>query len=238
MPKYITIGIKRSDGAAVILKQPSVSLTEQRAYLDSILNYDPTYAKMIIFDLERIEKESIFASEIALTVTATNKSITYGDSKPSFTATYSVTPTSGEISGTLAFECSYRKGDNAGTYTVTPKGITSDKYGISFVAGVLTVAKKALTITAADKTMTVGGTEPEYTITSSGFIAGEDMSDLTGPLDFDILDSNDNPVADVTAAPAGTYKIVPKGISSDNYEITFVAGTLTIGAAEDSNPTS
>ena len=233
MPKYITIGIKHTDGTAVILKQPSVLLSEQRAYIDSIMEYDPTYKAMYIFDLDAADKKCVFASEIALTVTANNKSVTYGDSKPSFTSTYSVTPTDGDISGTLAYECSYKKGDNAGTYPVTPKGITSDKYGISFVAGTLTVTKKALTITATDKTMTAGGTEPEYTVTASGFVSGEDMSDLTGTIEFDILDSNDDPVADVTAAAAGTYKIVPKGVSSNNYEISFVAGTLTIEAESE-----
>ncbi len=233
MPKYITIGIKQTDGTAVILKQPSVLLSEQRSYIDSIMEYDPTYKAMYIFDLDAAEKKCVFASEIALTVTANNKSVTYGDSKPSFTSTYSVTPTEGDISGTLAYDCTYKKGDAAGTYAVTPKGITSDKYGISFVAGVLTVAKKALTITAANQTMTAGGTEPEYTVTTNGFITGEDLTDCTGEISFDILDSNDDPVADVTAAAAGTYKIVPKGVSSNNYEISFVAGTLTIEAESE-----
>ena len=234
MPKFITLGIKRADGDAVILKQPSVSLTEQRAYLDSIQDYDPTYAKMIIFDLENIEKESILSAEVALTVAANNKSITYGDSKPTFTATYSVTPTSGDISGTLAYECSYKKGDAAGTYVVTPKGISSDKYGISFVAGTLTVAKKALTITAENKSMTAGDTAPEFTVTATGFITGDDISDGTGSIAFDILDANDDPVADVAAAAAGTYKIVPKGLTFANYEVSYVAGALTIEAAEQS----
>lgn len=231
MPKYITIGIKRSDGTAVILKQPSVSLSEQRAYLDSIQDYDPTYAKMIIFDIENVEKESIFASEIALTVTANNKTVTYGDAKPSFTAAYSPTPTSGDISGTLAFECSYKKGDDAGTYSVTPKGVTSDKYGIAFVAGVLTVDKKALTVTAADKEMTAGGSAPENSVSYSGFITGEDSSDLTGSIEFEYQTTDGEVVADITAAEAGTYKIVPKGLTSGNYKISFVAGTLTITAA-------
>ncbi len=231
MPKFITIGIKHSDGTAVILKQPSVLLSEQRAYIDSIMEYDPTYKTMYIFDLDAADKKCVFASEIALTVTANNKSITYGDSKPSFTATYSVTPTSGAISGTLAYDCTYKKGDNAGTYTVTPKGITSDKYGITFVAGTLTVTKKALTITAADKEMTAGGSAPENAVSYSGFITGEDESDLTGTLASEYQTTEGEAVADITAAEAGTYKIVPKGLTSGNYEITFVAGTLTINAA-------
>lgn len=231
MPKYITIGIKHSDGTAVILKQPSVLLSEQRAYIDSIMEYDPTYKAMYIFDLDAADKKCVFASEIALTVTANNKSIVYGDSKPSFTATYSVTPTSGDISGTLAYECSYKKGDDVGTYTVTPKGITSDKYGITFVAGTLTVTKKALTITAADKEMTAGGSAPENAVSYSGFITGEDESDLTGTLAFEYQTTEGETVADITAAEAGTYKIVPKGLTSGNYEISFVAGTLTINAA-------
>jgi len=231
MPKYITIGIKHSDGTAVILKQPSVLLSEQRAYIDSIMEYDPTYKAMYIFDLDAADKKCVFASEIALTVTANNKSIVYGDSKPSFTATYSVTPTSGDISGTLAYECSYKKGDDAGTYTVTPKGITSDKYGITLVAGTLTVTKKALTIAAADKEMTAGGSAPENAVSYSGFITGEDESDLTGTLAFEYQTTEGEAVADITAAEAGTYKIVPKGLTSGNYEISFVAGTLTINAA-------
>lgn len=117
-----------------------------------------------------------------------------------------------------------------GTYRIVPSGYTSANYAITYEEGVLTITELPdITITADNKTMTAGGSAPEYTCTATGdFAEGEDISDLSGSPTYTIKDSEGNVVADVTAAEAGTYSINVSGYTSSDYDIHFVAGTLTI----------
>ena len=84
----------------------------------------------------------------ALTVKADNKSVTFGDDAPTYTETYDGfvnNETKAVLSGTLAFACDYVKNQTgAGTYDITPSGLTSSNYDITFTKGTLTVGKKAL----------------------------------------------------------------------------------------------
>lgn len=78
----------------------------------------------------------------ALTVTAENKEITYGDAVPNYTVTYSGlkgNDTAEDLGGTLSFACDYAQFSNKGTYTITPSGYDSGNYDISYVPGKLTV---------------------------------------------------------------------------------------------------
>lgn len=95
----------------------------------------------------------------ALTVTADDKTIAYGDAAPAFTVTYDGFVNGddeGDLGGTLAFACDYEKGDDVGTYPITPSGLTSDNYDIRFVAGTLTVTENAVPMPTAPvgKTLT------------------------------------------------------------------------------------
>ena len=73
-------------------------------------------------------------SKKALTVTADDKSVEYGDAAPTYTASYSGF-VSGEsksnLSGSLSFSCSYTSSSKTGTYTITPSGHTSSNYNSS-----------------------------------------------------------------------------------------------------------
>ena len=107
-----------------------------------------------------------------LTITANNKSINYGDAPANDGVTYSGF-VNGEnkdnLGGTLGFEYNYSQGDPVGTYQITPNGLTSENYDITFVPGTLTVDKKALTVTADDITIDHGAAAPAYTYTVTGW---------------------------------------------------------------------
>ncbi|MEQ8809490.1 MAG: MBG domain-containing protein, partial [Imperialibacter sp.] len=154
-----------------------------------------------------------------LTVTAENKTKAYGEVDPTNTVTYSGFA-SGEdetdLGGTLSF--SRTPGEGAGTYAITPAGFTSDDYAISFVAGDLEITKKALTVTAEDKTKEYGAADPANTVTYAGFISGEDATDLGGILSFSRTAGED----------VAAYAITPSGLTSGNYAISFAAGELEI----------
>ncbi len=86
----------------------------------------------------------------------------------------------------------------------------------------LVVDKKALTITAKDTTKVYDGAVfSGFKVVYSGFISGEDETDLSGTLFFSGTAT--------TASDAGTdYVITPGGLISSNYIISFVNGSLDI----------
>ena len=85
----------------------------------------------------------------------------------------------------------------------------------------INVLRAPLTVRADDKAKALGAPLPMFTATYSGFVNGDGPGSLSGTLVFT--------TPATAASPVGTYPIVPGGVSSTNYDITFVNGTLTIG---------
>ena len=83
----------------------------------------------------------------------------------------------------------------------------------------LTVSKAALTIKADDKTIVLHAALPTFTVTPTGLVNGETLAVLGGSLTF---------TPTTTPANAGAYDIVPSGLTSNNYNISFQKGTLTV----------
>ena len=79
----------------------------------------------------------------ALTVTAEDKTVTYGDSVP-YTATYNglLDCDKGKL-GTPNFTCNYNK---VGTYSITVDGLENSNYAITYVNGTLTVNERTVTL--------------------------------------------------------------------------------------------
>lgn len=241
MSKAITLGFPRAGGKPTLLYGTETSEADQRAAIRAMGDESDTYETVAMYyiPIAAKQKRMGYSNQPTLTITAANKSVTYGDNPPTFTDTYSGwtdgdSAKRNDLTGTLVNTCTYEKGNSAGTYNIVPSGQTSEKYNIIYQNGTLTVAKKALTITAQNKTMTAGGEAPDYSCVATGFITGETAEDLDGSAVYTIKDSGGNVVADVTQAEAGTYSINVSGYSSDNYAISYVAGTLTIEAAPES----
>ena len=163
-----------------------------------------------------------------LTITAKPKTIAYGAAPANAGVTYSGfkgNDSTLSLTGTLAYAYTYEQGNGVGNYTITPSGVSNDNYDITFVPGVLTVEKAALTVKAKDRNKFYGsqGTQG-LSVFYFGLVNGEDESVLGGTLAFDCEYDREDP----DHRASGTYDIVPKGLTSDNYEITFEKGTLTI----------
>ena len=160
-------------------------------------------------------------TKAALSVTADTKTKTYGAVDPTFTATYSGFvngETPAVLGGTLAF--TRAPGENVGSYLITPSGLTSGNYTITFNTGSLSITKAVLSVTADTKTKIYGAADPAFTVSYAGFVSGETPAVLGGTLAF-------------TRAPGenvGSYLITPSGLTSGNYTITFNTGTLRITA--------
>ncbi|MCK9285776.1 MAG: filamentous hemagglutinin N-terminal domain-containing protein, partial [Rhodocyclaceae bacterium] len=84
-----------------------------------------------------------------------------------------------DYSGTITVTPSTASPTNAGTYTLTPSGLTltavSDQNGfrIEYVDGTLTINKAHLTVTADNQTRLYGQANPTFSETISGFVNGE-----------------------------------------------------------------
>ena len=94
-------------------------------------------------------QQDIEIKQAPLTITANDQTIVYGDAPAANGVTYSGfvnEETEDVLAGTLAYDINYEQYGNAGAYVITPKGLTSDNYEITYQAGTLTVAKKPITI--------------------------------------------------------------------------------------------
>lgn len=90
----------------------------------------------------------------------------------------------------------------------------------------LVITKAPLTIKADNQYMYVGGTKPTFTYTATGLVKGDTLTTA--------------PTLTCTAEgmTVGKFDIIPSGaVASDNYEITYVNGTLTV-SRRHSSPSS
>jgi RHS repeat-associated protein len=170
-----------------------------------------------------------------LTVSVNPATKTYGDSDPSFSASYAGFVSGdgpGNLGGALLFSTTEPTSSHApvGTYTISPSGLTSSNYNLAYVDGTLAVTPRGLTVTAGDASKTYGAANPSFTYALKGFVPGEDAATagITG-----------SPALGTTATQSsgvGTYAITVAvgSLTAANYDFpvaNLVDGTLTITAA-------
>ena len=151
-------------------------------------------------------------------ITADNKSRMYGDENPVFTYTTNET-----LNGEPELVTTATKTSPVGEYEIVVRKGTLKG---DFIAnnGILTISKAPLTITAKSYTMKQGDALPAFDVTYSGFKNDENKEVLTKQPTFS---------CEATSATApGTYDIVVSNTEADNYDISYVKGTLTIIEAD------
>ena len=96
-----------------------------------------------------------------ITITATDKSVAYGETVEYAVDDYSSSLVSGDkLDGTLKFSCAVKTDTTATNYpsAITPYGLTSPNYAITFVAGKLTVTAIAPSIEITEAKVVQSGT--------------------------------------------------------------------------------
>ena len=148
---------------------------------------------------------------------AENKSKIYGEVNPVLTVTYDGL-VNGEtvLSPVPLISTVATTASGVGTYDITASG-TAPNYEISFVKGTLSVNKKALTVTADNKSKIYGESNPAFTVSYNGLVNGE--TELSPAPSFSTAANE--------LSGIGTYDIIASG-SSPNYTITFQKGSLTV----------
>ena len=168
---------------------------------------------------------TVSIAKAALTATADDKNVVYGDAVPEYTVSYSGwmgTDEASVLTGTIAFACEYAPTSNVDEYTITPSGVDAANYSITFVNGKVTVAKADLMITADDKNVIYGEVAPAFTASYSGWKNNDNESVVSGlTLTSEYL----------VTSNVGTYDIVPANASATNYAISYTNGTLTVNQA-------
>lgn len=150
-----------------------------------------------------------------LTYTGTAQALLNPGNTEQGTMVYSLQETEG-------YSVDIPKKTDAGTYDVWYKVLGYDGYqNTNPVKLQVTIKKAPLTVTADDIWVYAGNT-PKFTATIKGYVNGEDGRVLKGELTFTCGYSQKY------SKPGSRYTITPKGLTADNYDITFKTGTLTV----------
>lgn len=168
------------------------------------------------------------------TVTVSDKTMAYGDSNTAstFIGGSATNTSSGSVAGTWAYTYLDSGGDpvtltdlstlDAGTYVVRVAFTPSDGTTYYTAAPVietmtLTVTRKVITVTAADKKKLLGALDPSLTWSGSGYI-GSDTDSTLGPVT----------ISRASGETEGSYAITTSGGDTPNYSVTHVGGTFYI----------
>lgn len=159
-----------------------------------------------------------------LTVTAEDKEISYGEDPEKVLSVRYQGFVNGQnadvLGGTLSYTYNYNKETGIpGSYRITPKGLTSDNYAITFVPGKLTVNPQAITVTAENKTGAYGEDTQPLTYQITPECAGE-----APEIEIWTAAEKDSDV--------GEYPIYLWWDDDLRYEATLVNGTYTISKAD------
>ena len=169
---------------------------------------------------------TLTVTKTTLSVKADNITRTYGDANPALTYTYTGlknNETNTEIDIAPTISTSADASSSAGTYSITLSGGVDNNYTFEKVPGILTVTKANLTAKADNKTRVFGQPNPSFTISYTGFKNNESNT---------VLDTAPTPAVDATVnSDAGVYPITVAGGADNNYNFSYVAGTLTITKA-------
>ena len=169
-------------------------------------------------------------AKVALTITASSHTVTYGDAVPTVTASYGgfiAGEDSTDLTAQPSCSTTYTQGSpvSGSPYPTSCSGAAADNYEISYTNGSVTVNKKGLTVTASSHAVTYGDAAPTITASYSGFFGSEDSTDLTT-----------QPICSTTYTQGSTvggspYPASCSGATSDNYDIGYVSGTVTVSKA-------
>lgn len=179
----------------------------------------------------------------ALTVTAEDKTVTYGDSA-TYTATYKglLDCDKGKL-GTPNFTCNYNK---VGTYSITVDGLENSNYAITYVNGTLTVNARTVTLDwGTDNSFIYDGTAHTLKLDAKNVVNNDNLGltvtvtgeKITGSLAINVGTytataqiTNENYVL-AESSKTATFTITARAltITANNHEIIYGSAPATNG---------
>ena len=161
-----------------------------------------------------------------ITITASSNMAVYGSAPPAVTPVVSGLQ-NGEDSSVLgsALTCTTDAVSSSpvGGYATQCSGAADANYVISYATGTTTITPAPLSITASSGTMTYGGSVPAITPSISGLQNGDNPSVLGAGLTCGTTATSSSSV--------GSYASTCSGAADNNYDISYVNGSVTMTPA-------
>lgn len=133
------------------------------------------------------------------------------------------------LGGALVYGGASQSATNVGRYAITPSGLTSGNYTISYVNGALTINPATLMFTANAVSRFYGVANPDFTGSMTGFVGTDTLaSATTGTLFW-------TSPADVNSL-AGSYAINGSGLAAMNYVFAQAPGNTSALTVQASAP--
>lgn len=192
------------------------AVTVEGAVVTKTLNNDGTLSVTAVFPVT----EAAVLSSIAVKANPTVVEYTYGDKFDPSGLVITLTNDDGTTED-IAYSDT-----NKDDFGFSPAVLTTSTTKVTVAyAGKTTdidvkVGKADLIVKVNNATATYGDAIPNYTVSYDGFVNGDDENDLGGTLGFDCKYAQ--------FSDKGEYTIKASGYISDNYDIEYVDGKLTV----------
>ncbi|MEI6657512.1 MAG: LamG-like jellyroll fold domain-containing protein [Planctomycetota bacterium] len=247
---YSMAGLVGPDTAST-LSEPAVLATTAATssvgtYPISITVSDPNYSIVVV-------PAELTITPAALKITADSFTITRNQALPPFTAKYQGL-VNGDTTTSLpqqALVTRNSSSNDAGTYTLVPSDAVAPNYAITYEAGMLTINKTQLTLSLSNTNWYPGLGAAQFSGTYTGFLDGEDAGSLVSQPTFAVTGPGASLInALISAGPAEALQLIKANpafgaaafplvvafgatnVTSKNYDITILPGTLAIPAAK------
>jgi hypothetical protein len=161
-----------------------------------------------------------------ITINRATPSITWAAPAP---IVYGTALTGAQLNATANVPGTFSYTPAAGTRLSAGSGITlstnfaptdTTNYTNATTTRTIDVLRAPLSVTTLNASTVYGAPVLGFLASGSGFVNGDSMASLSGTLTFS--------TPATASSPVGSYPVTPSGLSSPNYTITFIAGTLTI----------
>ena len=170
-------------------------------------------------------------TQVPLTITSKNHTITYGDAPDNNGVTYAgfvEDEDESDLTGTLVYAYNYSQYGNVGTYAdaITPGGLTSDNYDITFNSGTLTVVQKEVGLTWGTTELTYSGVSQVPTVTAAGTVNGDKIGVTVTGGQTAVGSGYTATASALTGDKAGNYKLP----AANTKEFSIGKAPLTVTA--------
>lgn len=216
------LGFVKNEDASVVTSNGSytTTATEKSDVGTYAIKQSGATAQNYVFDYE---DGTLSVNKAPLTITANDKTMTYGGNIPVLDAKYeglknNETQPAWNTSPQLSTTASGTS--NAGTYPITISNADAKNYDLTIHNGTLTVEKAELTAKVDNKSRLYGDANPEFTLTYTGLKNNETVPAWEQQPTFETTAT--------TQSNVGNYPVSLKNAVAVNYNITPVEGTLTV----------
>lgn len=228
--EYTCTGLKNSDKLDNIFDtkpQAICNATEKSSVGEYEINFIGGESNN--YNIINSEKGILTINKAPITVIANNLTKVYGDNNPQFTLSYSGLKndeTAPEMITDFNISTEASSISNVGEYDIIITNGEAKNYEIiNYINGKLSILKAPLTVTATNITKIYGDRNPKFKYSYDGAKNNDNENTIFEIRPTISCDTDEK-------SGAGEYEIVINGATSNNYEISYIKGILTINKRE------